>query len=181
MEAFANGAVTKLTKINKKRNDELTVSSVSTTTAGSTVSSTAVGAAATTPNNNRKDYRKSSDPIRLQVLNFIHTMIDKSKFFQDNPNSPVYLSAVKDMDADDLLKKVIDETYKKMFGTFTTKTFIINDLNESFAAELDEEDIVLWNERDTITIVPFPKNGLYYIIQNFIIFCLYFTLSHFTC
>jgi hypothetical protein len=87
---------------------------------------------------------------------------------------------VKDMDADDLLKKVIDETYKKMFGTFTTKTFIINDLNESFAAELDEEDIVLWNERDTITIVPFPKNGLYYI-QNFIIFCLYFTLSHFTC
>jgi hypothetical protein len=87
---------------------------------------------------------------------------------------------VKDMDADDLLKKVIDETYKKMFGTFTTKTFIINDLNESFAAKLDEEDIVLWNERDTITIVPFPKNGLYYI-QNFIIFCLYFTLSHFTC
>jgi hypothetical protein len=169
MEAFANGAVKKLTKINRKLS--------STTT---TASSTAVGSANATPNNNKKkDYRKPSDTVRLQLKDFVKSIITKSKLFLENDNEPYYLSAVKDMDADELLSKIIDAIYNKIFGTFSTKTFNITDVNESFAVPLDEKDIALWDERDTITIVPFDKRGLYYI-QNFDTLRLYLTRSHFT-
>ena len=164
MEAFANGAVTKLTKVNRKQsNEQSTV--VSSTSASSTESSTAVGSAAATPNNNNKiDLRKSSDRLRLQLKDFVKTMCRKCKLFQEKDDMPYHISAVKDVDADELLTKMIDAIYNRMFGTFTTKTFIISDLNESLAVPPDEKDIALWNGRDTITITPFPKQGLHVLI-----------------
>jgi hypothetical protein len=161
MEAFAKSAVTKLTKVNRKQSNEQ-----SSTSASSTESSTAVGSAAATPNNNNKiDYRKSSDRLRLQLKDFVKTMCKKCKLFQEKDDMPYHISAVKDVDADELLRKMIDAIYNRMFGTFTTKTFIISDLNESLAAvPPDENDIALWKERDTITITPFPKLGLHLLI-----------------
>jgi hypothetical protein len=162
MEAFANGAVTKLTKVNRKQSNEQSSTSAGST---STVSSTAVGSAADTPNNNNKiDYRKSSDRLRLQLKDLVKTMCKKCKLFQEKDDIPYHLSAVKDVDADELLRKMIDAIYNRMFGTFSSKTFIISDLNASLAAPLDEKDIALWKERDTITITPFPKQGLHLLI-----------------
>jgi hypothetical protein len=126
----------KLKKVNKKQ----------------TVSSTAVVPAAAA----KIDYRQPSDRIRLKVKKFVSDICKKSKLFYTIGTSPVLISTCKDVDTNDLLARFGSETFKRFFGTFTSHTFQITDMDIS---KLTDDEIKQLIDRESIEIAPFPKGG----------------------